>query len=50
MKGGEKFFDIENIHFWGALKIKKFQNMSIKVHENEIFNGSVWHRWKARST
>ena len=45
------FFDmVNNMHFWGTLKIKKFLNMSIKVHEDEIFNRSVWHRWKARSS
>ena len=49
--GGENFFDIiENMHFWGTLKIKKFRNMSIKVYEDEICSTSVWYHWKARSS
>ncbi len=50
-KEGEIFFYIiENMHFWGTLKIKKFLNISIKVYEDEIFNRIVWYRWKARSS
>ncbi len=48
---GEKFFDmVENMNFWGTLKIKKFQNMLIKVYEDEICSTSVWYHWKARSS
>ncbi len=51
MAFGEKFFDmIENMHFWGTLKIKKFPNMSIKVYEDEVCSTSVWYHWKARSS
>ncbi len=35
---------VDNMHFWGTPKIKKFRNMSIKVYEDEIFSISVWHR------
>jgi hypothetical protein len=43
------FFDIIDImNFWGTLKIKKFQNMSVKVYEGEICCTSIWYHWKAR--
>ncbi len=48
---GEIFFDIvNNMHFWGTLKLKKFCNVSIKVHVDESCSTSVRHRWKARSS
>ena len=31
------------VNFLGTPKIKKFVNISIKVHEDEICNTSVWH-------
>ncbi len=32
---------IDNMHFWGTLKIKKFQNMSIKMYEGEVYTTNV---------
>ncbi len=39
---------VDNMNFGGTLKIKKFQNMSIKVYKGEIRSTSVWYHWKAR--
>ena len=36
------------MNFWGAPKIKKFVNISIKVCEDEICSTSAWYRQKAR--
>lgn len=45
---GENLFDIiEDMHFWGTIKIKKFQNMSMKVHEDKICSTNVWYHGKA---
>ena len=31
------------VNFWGTPKIKKFINISIKVHKDEICSTSVWY-------
>jgi hypothetical protein len=31
------------MNFWGTLKIKKFLNIAIKVHEDEICITSAWY-------